>query len=165
MTTEFTPLEQKEALNMLLASMNLHLKDTALNNSTNSFFENSRLEDADFVRGLVFKNVSYDLNNNLCLETNKNIIILLDISDETITIKKEKSEPNYEKMLMPLKMLWFSFEVYRSIKGKNKYYQNSYNNSCIRHIYDIEMERYGWRDKMEKYVASEFEQSLRFELN
>lgn len=88
--------------------------------------------------GLEFKNCYY-AGGTLCLDTNKGETILLNINEEIFSVENGKESARY---LMPLNVLYFAFSIYLQIKGKTSYFYECYENSCIRHLYNTDLERH-----------------------
>jgi hypothetical protein len=83
----------------------------------------------------------YYAGGTLCLDLvtgEYKCLIMLNISDETITIIVGNKTSRH---LMSLHTLWFAFTVYKEVKGLTEYYKHCYDNSCIRHLYSIMMNR------------------------
>lgn len=122
------PTSPDGILTDILESLNTVLEDTfVLYNGRDNFYQ-----------GLVFKNAYY-VGGTLCLDTNKSVTVLLNIASETFTIIPI-GPGDGPTNIMPLKLLWMAFYIYLKAKGKSNYYMDCYGKSCIRHLYDDDME-------------------------
>jgi hypothetical protein len=84
-----------------------------------------------YVGGTLFLDLISDKSSGL---------ITLNISDETMIIKVGNET---KKTLMSIPALLFAFNIYKDVKGYHlKYYRDCYKNSCIRHIYNLFMEKH-----------------------
>ncbi len=104
-------------------------------------------KDKNMANAMEFKNIYY-AGGTLCIDTNKESLIMFNISDETFTIQKLSCSSDFERHLMPTKLLWFAFFIYLHTKGKTEYYMECYNNSCIRHNYSPDLEEYDFNPEV-----------------
>lgn len=123
------PHSPEKAMDDVVQSLNTVLEDMfALNFGPDHFYQ-----------GLTFKR-GYYAGGTLCLDTNKEIIVMLNIASETFTLQPISAKEHSSTNIMPLKLLWIAFYVYLTVKGKTNYYMDCYGESCIRHLYDDNME-------------------------
>lgn len=84
----------------------------------------------------------YYAGGTLCIDIifgSSSGLVMLNISSETITfVLGDKQTIS----LMSLPQLWFAFTMYKGVKGLTDYYQKSYQQSCIRHLYSILMDKH-----------------------
>lgn len=66
-------------------------------------------------------------------------LIMLNISDETYTVIKDGKERRFLLDLYSLEMI---FKIYLALNGKTPYYIECYQKSCIRHMFDTNMQRW-----------------------
>ncbi len=130
------PHSQEAVLTDTLEALNTMLEDTFVLYAGRD----------NFYQGLVFKNAYY-AGGTLCLDTNKALTVLLNISSETITIQPV-GPGAASTNIMPLKLLWMAFYIYLNAKGKSNYYMDCYGKSCIRHLYDDDMKNYSNREDL-----------------
>lgn len=88
----------------------------------------------------------YYAGGTLCIDIvlgSSSGLIMLNISSETITFIIENDKTYKQSIrLMSIPQLWFSFTVYRNTKGLTDYYRKSHDKSCIRHLYNLLMEKH-----------------------
>ena len=126
----------EETLDGIKASLNEVLQGTI---GDCFLFENEKGK--NMANAMEFKNVYYG-GGTLCIDTNQQSMIMFNICDETMTIQKTDGSMEFERNLMPTKLIWFSFFIYLHTKGKTPYYMECYNKSCIRHVYSPDLEEY-----------------------
>jgi len=87
----------------------------------------------------------YYIDGNLCVDViNKqmsNYIIELDIKTETFSVTDAK-RTSLEMGLLSIKSLKRIFEIYILIRGKNDYYNECFDKSCIRYLVDKNLVSY-----------------------
>lgn len=105
----------------------------------------------------------YYAGGTLCIDVqlaDQHGLILLNISDETVTLIFGDSQ---KRFLMSLPVLWFSFTIYKGVKGFHlEYYQKCYENSCIRHQYNMLMEKHG-HDMISDLQSAVFEHASKLD--
>jgi hypothetical protein len=79
----------------------------------------------------------YNAGGTLCIDINNNTslayLVMVNISNETYTVNS-LSDKSEQVRLLPIDSLRLAFRIYEKIKGKNNYYNECFNNSCLRHL-------------------------------
>ncbi len=132
---EFTQKEKFE-MEARLAEMR-SMMNAVIPNMDDSFFSDIKKNKAEAKVDKV-----YYAGGTLCIDIvlgSSSGLIMLNISSETITfIIGDKQSIR----LMSIPQLWFAFTMYRNIKGLTDYYRKSHDKSCIRHLYNLLIEKH-----------------------
>lgn len=132
---EFTQKEKFE-MEARLAEMR-SLMNSVIPNMDDSLFSKIKKDKTESKVNRV-----YYAGGTLCLDISLGStsgIIMLNISSEKITFIIDEKQ---SVCLMSIPQLWFAFTMYYKVKGLTDYYQNSYKNSCIRHLYSVLMDKH-----------------------
>ena len=93
---------------------------------------------------------------DITLGTKKGFV-MLNISSEIYSINLGDKQI---RGLAPIDTLWFGFMIYKEVKGITDYYKKCYNNSCIRHLYNIDLNKHPadprFKDYLDKFTDALF---------
>lgn len=149
---EFTQKEKFE-MEARLAEMR-SMMNAVIPNMDDSFFSDIKKNKAEAKVDKV-----YYAGGTLCVDIvlgSSSGLVMLNVSSETITFILGDKQSIH---LMSIPQLWFAFTMYYQVKGLTDYYHKSYNNSCIRHLYGVLMDKHDVHgiSKIQNFVLEHFD--------
>jgi hypothetical protein len=144
---EFTQKEKFE-MEARLAEMR-SMMNSVIPNIDDSLFSDAKVDKVYYAGGTLCIDMIFGGSSGSGL-------VMLNVSSETITfIVGDKQSIR----LMSIPQLWFAFTMYYQVKGLTDYYHKSYNNSCIRHLYSVLMDKHDIHgiSKIQNFVLEHFD--------